>query len=126
MGRKIQMMASISGYRPDGLPWPPIGSPLVVEDWEAEHLFRGEMARPWPGGEPQETPAAQEPAEPAVAQASVPQVEAPQAETVRGRAPKPVEPKAEWVAWAVSQGAHPEEAAASTKAELMEQYGDRA
>lgn len=32
-------------------------------------------------------------------------------------------PKADWVGWAVAQGADPEEAAGMTKADLIERYG---
>lgn len=136
MSRKIQMLAHISGYRPGGQPWPMPGEPLVAEDWEAEHLIRGQMARDWPYEEPPspEPPAPQEPApqEPAPAEggaygyaATTVQHYAPVVE-VPVSAPKPVAPKADWVAWAVANGADEHEASASTKADLMEQYGDRA
>lgn len=37
--------------------------------------------------------------------------------------PAPSSPKGEWVGWAVSCGADPEEAAASTKQDLIDAYG---
>ncbi|WP_405019556.1 hypothetical protein OHV05_24470 [Kitasatospora sp. NBC_00070] len=39
------------------------------------------------------------------------------------KAPPQAAPKAEWIGWAVANGADPEEAEALTKADLIDQYG---
>jgi hypothetical protein len=111
---------------------------LTVDDWEADHLIAGDLARPWPGApdpdpepEPDPVPEAEPPAQEdyfrpigAPDPASEPAPEpAPEPEP---DAPKPVQPKADWVAWAVAHGASEQEANEATKAQLMEQYGDRA
>jgi len=138
MSRKMQMTATISGTRGNGEAWPPAGSPLVVDDWEADHLMAGDLARPWPGApepepetEPEAAPPqdyfrpigapdpATEPAPEPVPEAGIPP------EAADGGAPKPVQPKADWVAWAVAHGASEQEANEATKAQLMELYGDR-
>lgn len=43
--------------------------------------------------------------------------------TVPTEAPAKSAPKAEWVGWAVAQGADPEDAEGSTKGDLIELYG---
>ena len=40
----IRMRDSISGGRPDGSAWPPAGTLIQVEDWEAEHNVRAKIA----------------------------------------------------------------------------------
>lgn len=134
MSRKVQMLVSISGGRPNG-PWPVAGQPLTVEDWEADHLIRGGLARPWPGEDSLPVPAAAVPAvtEPAAAQAQAGTPAAvpsgPAATGTEGTAagpPKPFAPKQAWIDWAIAKGAAEEEASALTKAELQEIYGGRA
>lgn len=39
------------------------------------------------------------------------------------KAPPQAAPKAEWIGWAVANGADPEDAEALTKADLIDQYG---
>ena len=128
MGRKVQMTVTMSGARADGRPWPAAGLPLVVDDWEAEHLVRGDMARyvadAPPAPEPVNVQVAFSPEQGVLEPAGPPEPEA--QDSVDVPAPKPVQPKADWVAWAVAQGADEEEANGLTKAELMERYGDRA
>jgi hypothetical protein len=135
MSRKMQMTATISGTRGNGQPWPPAGHPLTVADWEADQLIAGDLARPWPADpEADPVPAAQPEQQaqqdyfrpigspdPVSEPAPEPEPEPDQAD-----APKPVQPKADWVAWAVAHGASEQEANEATKAQLMEQYGDRA
>ncbi|MFF9197336.1 hypothetical protein ACF09L_19220 [Streptomyces sp. NPDC014779] len=43
--------------------------------------------------------------------------------TLPTEAPAKTAPKAEWVGWAVAQGADPEDAEGMTKADLVELYG---
>ena len=114
------MTATISGYRADGNRWPVAGDPLVTDEDEALHLIRGDMARPWPGGD---DPPAEEPAPVEEEETPVEEAEAVQSEE---EPPKAVAPKADWVAWAVSQGMAEADAQAATKASLMEDYGTRA
>jgi len=145
--RKVQMLAGISGTRASGEPWPAAGYALVVEDWEAEHLYRGQMARPWPGGDDtpaEHAPAAHKPAEhkpaehkaehkpaehaahAAHAHAADPAKAEPVHAVTAAEAPKPAAPKADWVEWAMANGASEDEANMATKAQLMEAYGERA
>ena len=131
---KVLMIVTMSGTRADGRPWPAAGQVLDTEDWEAEHLVRGTIAVPW---QEAEQPVQQEEPEPVQQDyfrpvgspdpSVTPPVEADSAGPVeRPSSPKPVQPKADWVAWAVSQGAAEEDVRDLTKAELMERYGDRA
>lgn len=43
--------------------------------------------------------------------------------SVPGTRPAQAAPKAEWVGWAVAQGADPDDAEAMTKADLVDKYG---
>ena len=138
MGRKVQMIVTMSGSRPDGRPWPAAGYLLDVEDWEAEHLVRGAMAVPHhepPPPEPEPEPWVPMASTPAPDQFQMVPPDVPGPEVVmepeqtplsERRAPKPVHPKADWVAWAVKSGAAEEDVRELTKAELMERYGERA
>lgn len=116
----VQMLETISGSHASGQPWPVAGQVAELDDWEAEHLIRGGMARaardvpPEPEPEPHdEVQDVQEP-EPA------PSGEVPVS------TPKAIQPKSDWVAWAVVNGLSEDDANQLTKAELMEQYGARA
>ncbi len=117
----VQMLATISGSHASGQPWPVAGEITELDDWEAEHLIRGGMARhagdvpPEPEVEPQETEVAAE-TEPEPA----PSGEVPTS------APKAIQAKADWVAWAVVNGLPEDDANQLTKAELMERFGARA
>ena len=116
----VQMIVQMSGHRPDGSPWPGAGSVLDLEDWEAEHLVRGEMARP-AGDAPVPEPAAEMAADGAEEAAEPPPLAEPPTST-----PRAIQPKADWIAWAMVNGLSQDEANALTKAELMERYGSRA
>lgn len=146
----VQMLVHITGGRADGTAWPHVGhvKPLKVSKSEAEDLYRAQLARPWPGGDEDEqtAEAAATAQTEALIEAAVPPVEDPPAQwppaepgrmgvqpeatpepeqPVEGEAPRPAAPKADWIDWAVSQGATEEEASAATKQQLMEQYGAR-
>ena len=143
----VQMLVHITGGRADGSVWPQVGhdKPLKISQAEAEDLYRAQLARPWPGGdadeqtaeaaataqtealvEASEPPPQWPPAEPGRMGVSQPDPEPEQEpEQEAGAAPRPAAPKADWVDWAVSQGATEENANASTKQQLMEQYGAR-
>lgn len=145
----VQMLVHITGGRADGSVWPQPGhdKPLKVSKAEAEDLYQAQLARPWPGGDEDEQtaeaaavaqtealveasgppPAQWPPAEPGRmgTRAAEPDV-APESDgPAESEAPRPAAPKGDWVDWAVSQGASEDEANASTKQHLMEQYGDR-
>lgn len=47
----------------------------------------------------------------------------PEVPTPPDKAPPQAAPKAEWIGWAVANGADPEDAEALTKADLIDQYG---
>ena len=122
----VQMLVHITGGRADGTAWPQVGhdKPLKISKAEAEDLYRAQLARPWPGGQDEEPAVVAEEAAPEPAAVEVepePDVEPVPA----GGPPKPVAPKADWIAWAVTQGATEEDASAATKQQLMEQYGAR-
>jgi hypothetical protein len=143
----VQMLVHITGGRADGSVWPAVGheKPLKVSKAEAQDLYTAQLARPWPGGDEEEqtAEAAATAQTEALVEAAVPPVQWPPDEPTRmgaqaepvaeadepeaqdADAPKPAAPKADWVEWAVSQGADEEEANASTKQQLMEQYGAR-
>jgi len=131
----VQMLVHITGGRADGSVWPQVGhdKPLKVSQAEAEDLYRAQLARPWPGGDevhemPAEAAAAAQTETPAEASGAygIPQaLPDPEPEQEPDAAPRPAAPKADWVDWAVSQGATEDEANASTKQQLMEQYGAR-
>jgi hypothetical protein len=117
----VQMLVTISGSHASGNPWPPAGGTIELDDWESDHLILGEMARPVgdvPPPEPEPEPETPEP----VSEGEEP---APSGE-VPTSAPKGIQPKADWVAWAMVNGLTEDEANQLTKAELMEQFGARA
>ena len=149
----VQMLVHITGGRADGGVWPQPGhdKPLKVSKAEAEDLYLAQLARPWPGGDEDEqtAEAAAIAQTEALIEASGPPAEQwPPAEPGRmgtrseaepvtdepieeadepaeAEAPRPAAAKADWVEWAVSQGADEEEANAYTKQQLMERYGGR-
>lgn len=49
----------------------------------------------------------------------------PAAPALPDRAPAQAAPKAEWIGWAVANGADPDAVEGLTKADLIDQYGDR-
>lgn len=139
----IRMYHQMSSGRHDGRAWPPPGVDFEVPDWEGHDLVQGGNAvvvseketpaytpppevppgpepQPWPPYEPGRL------AGPAAAPEPAPE---PAAEPVLGVAPEPPrpgQPKADWVSWAVSNGVSEEEASQLTKQQLMEAYGQRA
>jgi hypothetical protein len=141
----IRMISHISGGREDGRDWPEADGLLEVPDAEGAFLVRGGMAHAGDNfaadrlaemgvAEPDEEPAAAgEPAaggaEPAeAAEPPGPAVAAPAA-VADGEAeagpPAPSAYKQDWIDYAVSQGADPEQANAMTKVDLMSRYGGR-
>lgn len=137
--RRVKMIFNISGGRADGRAWPNAGEPLVLDDGEAGDLVRGGMAtwdeppgwQPAPPVIPSAPPEAMvsEPsrtaAGPAVATEPVPEPPS-EPEPERTEAPASYAPKGAWVSWAMAHGATEDEANMATKAQLMEQFGDRA
>ena len=124
---RVQMLQHISGGRADGTEWPHLGEILDTDEDEARHLVSGGNAR-WavePGAEER----AVMPADGPELAAAVPADdsagdEPPDAEN--GSQPLVRDPKQAWVDHAVENGATPEEAAAMTKADLIEKYGNPA
>jgi hypothetical protein len=116
------MLQHISGGRGDGTAWPHIGGTLDVGDDEARHLVGGKLAR-WA-----------EDAEPAADRAELAGDGQTAASAGEGEGPGPEDgsqplvrdPKQAWVDHAVEQGAPADEAAAMTKADLIEKYGNPA
>ena len=43
---KVRMVVGISGGRGDGIPWPPPGGTLTVDDDEGRHLIQARLAVP--------------------------------------------------------------------------------
>jgi hypothetical protein len=132
----IQMLFQISGGRYDGKPWPGPGIPFEVPDWEGEGLVKDKAAmliaesarKPAPKPVVTELPRQTAPAPPAPsAPASEPVV--PEPEPVPAVAelsqPASADPKATWVAYAVSRGASQVEADNLTKSQLQATYGGR-
>jgi hypothetical protein len=78
---------------------------LPLHESISDRLARGHLVRVTEDGEPWTGDTA-------------PSVPAPPSER-----PAQAAPKAEWVGWAVAQGALPDDAEAATKADLIEQYG---
>jgi len=117
---QVQMLETISGSHASGQPWPVAGEIAELDDWEAEHVIRGGMARPVDAPVEPEVPAG-----PEVPEEPLPEEPAPSGE-IPVAPPKAIQPKADWVAWAVVNGLPEDDANALTKAELMEQYGARA
>ncbi len=136
----VQMLEYISGGRPGGGPWPPRGELLEVDDWEGTSLIRGQLAR---RAAPPVTEVVQSPvvapyqmqtpvstaevmqmprSEPAVTAAGP---DNPASASAPEAPPRPGDPKAAWVAYAVSQGVNPSEAGELTKVQLQSAYGGR-
>jgi hypothetical protein len=139
----IRMYSQMSSGRHDGRTWPAPGVEFEVPDWEGRDLVDGGNAvmvsdKPTadyvpppdvtPSAEPQPWP----PYEPGRLAGPVPAAPDPEPDgVVEGTSslepPKAVQPKGDWVAWAVAQGAvSEEEASGLTKQQLMEAYGQRA
>lgn len=95
---RVRMLRKISGTR-DGKHWPDVGGELDVSESEAEMLTRQSMARLV--AEPTAESSAQTGTEP----------------------PAESDLKAAWVDHAVSQGMEESDAAAMTKAKLIERFG---
>lgn len=150
----IAMTVSQSGGRYDDRPWPGVGVAFEVTDEEGAGSVRGHCAvdltgrvrredlpahlrlpgtehvtAPAPVSLPSETaagPADEPPAEPELpAEKTLVTPEPDVPDEVAADPPKPADPKADWVAYAVSQGADPAAAEALTKIDLMSKYGGR-
>ena len=125
---RVQMLQHISGGRGDGTEWPHRGGILDCGEDEARDLVSGQLAR-WavePGAEERAVMPADR-AELAQDGQTAPPVgddEGPEPEN--GSQPLVRDPKQAWVDHAVENGATPEEAAAMTKADLIEKYGNPA
>lgn len=117
----VRMIEGISGGRHDGTPWPPKGGLLQVPDWEGEQLVRGQLAMPAAPPPPPKQLAAIEETAPSVAEVVV--TAPPTADDLA--APSPSDPKSDWVAYAVSQGASEAEAENLTKTQLQSAFGGR-
>jgi hypothetical protein len=129
---RVQMLQHISGGR-DGGEWPLIGGILECGEDEARRLVSGQLAR-WalePGAEERAVMPADR-AEPAGDGQTAPPAgdgEAPEPENGSESDGKPLvrDPKQAWVDHAVEVGgADPADAAAMTKADLIEKYGNPA
>ena len=116
----VQMLVTISGGHASGAPWVQAGEVMELDDWEAEHLVAGGMARPVAEAppDPEPEPEPEPPVEPS------PEEPAPPGDAPT-EPPKAIQPKADWVAWAMVQGLTYDEANTLTKAQLMEYYGGR-
>jgi hypothetical protein len=124
---RVQMLQHISGGRGDGTEWPHRGGILDCGEDEARDLVSGQLAR-WAVESGAEERAVM-PADGPELAAAVPADdsagdEPPDAEN--GSQPLVRDPKQAWVDHAVENGATPEEAAAMTKADLIEKYGNPA
>lgn len=86
-----------------------IGHDLPLPENIADQLTKGYLQRVNPDGSSYEP----EPDLPASAAVGVPAATKPAASA----------PKAEWIGWAVVQGATPDDAEAMTKTDLIEKYG---
>ena len=124
---RVQMLQHISGGRGDGTEWPHRGGILDCGEDEARDLVSGQLAR-WavePGAEER----AVMPADGAELAAAVPADDSAgneASEPENGAQPLVRDPKQAWVDHAVEAGADPETAAAMTKADLIEKYGNPA
>jgi hypothetical protein len=124
----VVMNKYISGGRHDGREWPPEGAPFEVEDWEGEdlvyhgHAYRVASPVQAPPPPPPPAPAPEQEAPAVVEETSPPEPEEPADDAP---APAPADPKAAWVAYAVSQGASQAEAESLTKNQLQSAYGGR-
>lgn len=139
----IQMVYQMSGGRYDDRQWAPPGVDFEVPDEEGDGLVRAAAAifvrasAPAPSPPASATPApVSEPSATAAGPVAgegaygIPQSLAatgPEAGPVPEEAPepKPADPKAVWVDYAVSQGAGRSDAESLTKAQLMQAYGGR-
>lgn len=136
----VQMLFSMSSGRHDNRVWPPPGVDFEVPDWEGEDLVNGgnaikvadspgpvpaqvqvQIQVPEPVPEPEPAP---EPVEVADRE-PVPDMKLEPEPEVPGGPPRPAAPKAEWVEWALQQGADQIDANNATKQQLMELYGQR-
>lgn len=124
----VQMLESISGGRSDGRPWPIAGHLIEVSAREGEQLIRSRLAlrHPPPPDAPPEPPPPPPPPVPEAAKppesSQAPPLPVPDEEVP---VPAPSDPKADWVAYAVSQGAAEADAVALTKNQLQQAYGGR-
>jgi hypothetical protein len=124
----VRMIVGISGSRNDAAwPQPPYGQ-LEVSAAEGADLIRGGLAV-WvsdsddpPAYVPPQVPVS-EPANTGAGPVDT-EEEEPEPAPADGP-PRPAAPKQDWVDHAVTQGADPDEAAGSTKQQLMETYGQR-
>jgi hypothetical protein len=141
----VEMMLTISGGRADGREWPDAGYLIEIPEDEAQDLIRARIAVradpprepdvpvvPVPSGPPVEAIVSEPSATgagpvPEAVPEPVPEPEpvTPVAEEDSGDPPKPADPKADWVTYAVAHGANPSDAEASTKVQLMQAYGGR-
>lgn len=136
----IAMITHMSGGRYDDRPWAPPGVPFEVPDEEGEGLIRWHHAVwiadsaapviapavPVPVSLPAETAAGPVPAEAAGVPGDGSSLFEQMGGTITGpEPPKPADSKAAWIAYAVSQGAQEDDAAAMTKIDLMSRYGGR-
>ena len=112
----IAMVTHMSGGRYDDRQWPGPGVPFEVPDWEGEGLVKWHHAI-------QLADSPEPPVDTFVDEPSPePSRESPQ---WSGDPPKPASPKQDWIEWAISEGADPEQAANMTKVDLMSRYGSR-
>ena len=124
---RVQMLQHISGGRADGTEWPHLGEILECGEDEARHLVSGGNAR-WavePGAEERAVMPADGPELAAAVPADDSAGDEPP-EPENGAQPLVRDPKQAWVDHAVAAGASPDEAAAMTKADLIEKYGNPA
>lgn len=137
----IAMVTSMSGGRYDDRQWPPPGIPFEVPDEEGEGLIRWHHAvkladspapvpehvtAPAPVSLPAETAAGPVPAEPEFRETAAAKIAEALALAEREEPPKPSDPKADWVEYAVrAKGADPDVAFRMSKADLMSRFGGR-
>lgn len=132
----IQMLFQISGGRYDDRPWPGPGIPFEVPDWEGNGLVK-DGAAVFVSGTVARAPVkkAAEPESKSLPDAtgsdsgsgtteggSEPELVPAVAELTQ---PASADPKATWVAYAVSRGASQAEADNLTKSQLQATYGGR-
>jgi len=122
----VRMLFSMSSGRHDGRVWPLPGVNFEVPDWEGEDLVKGGNAVMVVGADTEPVSVLEPEPVP------VPEPEPVEAETEvepepvsAGGPPRPAAPKAEWIEWAIQQGADQIAAENATKQQLMEIYGQR-
>jgi|SRR5580692_10212333 hypothetical protein len=123
---RVQMLQHISGGRADGTDWPHIGALLDCGEAEARELVSGQLAR-WaaePGAEERAVMPADRAELAGDGQTGTAAGDGEGPEPENGSQPLVRDPKQAWVDHAVEQGAAPEDAAAMTKADLIEKYGN--